>query len=534
MIIVYSGGSTTGTTGGVFLRPTPLISISNSPIRNKEGKFGSTYDITLNGTIIAYEGSPYSGGNWATSSARPDGQSVSDTGRLSSILEKQRAIRQLFARDGLALEVMDVGANEPHIIMYPILQSVSFQEGPYYDTCNYTVNLKADALYNKDNKFEYGSHIVEAPSGGKVSGIDDYSHLIEDYTDSWSLEVDDSISPNPNILRSYRVTRNISATGKSHYTPSGKRAGWEEAKRFIKNVIPFSGAFKDLCPFSTSGLLNLPDIYDGYNHSRTESVDKTAGTYSVTDSWLVTSGTAFETYTLSLSSSISEPFVKVGIDGRIKGLVSTPASGAIYTSGATSGYPIENARLLYNLISNSGNFGSGCIIFQRAANACKKQLNVQPLSISLGVNDLAGEITYNLEFNNRPVNVISGVLYENISINDTYPGDVYAVIPVIGRPTGPVLQYIGGRTEYRREASIEIGLDYTDINYGGFNRAAILLSKPSLNDPVRSYINQLIQIISPTNEPSVRKCYLEPPRETWNPKEGKYSISLSWVYELGY
>jgi hypothetical protein len=120
---------------------------------------------------------------------------------------------------------------------------------------------------------------------------------------------------------------------------------------------------------------------------------------------------------------------------------------------------------------------------------------------------------------------------ESISINDTSPGDVYAAIPVLGRTTGPILQYMDMRTEYKRSASIEIQLDYTDIGYGK-NRANLLMTKPSLNAPIKGELDQVIAEISPANEPGIRKYFIDPPTESWNPRTGSYSLSLSWTYEL--
>ena len=120
---------------------------------------------------------------------------------------------------------------------------------------------------------------------------------------------------------------------------------------------------------------------------------------------------------------------------------------------------------------------------------------------------------------------------ESINVNDTYPGDVFAVIPVIGRATGPVLQYIGGRTEYKRDVNIEMVVDYTDIGYDN-NRESFMLTKPSINEPIRTQLNTLINDLSPATEPGIRKYFLNPPAESWSPKEGRYTLSLNWVYEL--
>jgi hypothetical protein len=227
------------------------------------------------------------------------------------------------------------------------------------------------------------------------------------------------------------------------------------------------------------------------------------------------------------------------VEGTIKGLSDISASGypigkvspASPESIFSSGTPYGNAITKYNEISNTGQFGVTCDIFRRANNSVAVQLNSQPLSVALGTNKYTGEINYTLEFNNRPTNFISGVLNEDIQINDTYPGDVFAVIPVIGRPTGPVLQYIGGRTEYTRDISLDLTLDYTKLPYSS-GRNPMVLKKPSVVQPMSNQISDLINQVSPQGEPGVLKYFLNPPREIWNPKQGTYNLSMSWVYEL--
>ena len=136
-----------------------------------------------------------------------------------------------------------------------------------------------------------------------------------------------------------------------------------------------------------------------------------------------------------------------------------------------------------------------------------------------------------MEFDNRPTNIISNVVSENINVNDTYPGDVFATIPVIGRPTGPILQYIGGRTEYKRDVSVNLIMDHTKVPYGS-GRQSLLLLKPSVNEPTASQLGMLLETLSPANEPGVRKYFIGPPSESWEPKTGSYSLNLSFTYEL--
>jgi hypothetical protein len=243
-----------------------------------------------------------------------------------------------------------------------------------------------------------------------------------------------------------------------------------------------------------------------------------------------------------LSSSITDTVSTVSVNGTIKGLTSAPASGSIFggNDNTPRNTPYQNASLKYYQITNNGAFGPNCHIFRRASNLTNLSLNHQPLSVSIGTNEFTGEITYNIEYNDRPSNLVSGVLSESVSVNDTYPGDVFAVIPVIGRATGPVLQYIGGRTEYQRSVNIDLVMDrkyyqsITNIPNPSVNqiRNFGILSKPSLVEPFRSQINSIISAYSPAQEAGVRKYFLSPPTETWDAKSGSYSLSLNWTYEL--
>ena len=282
------------------------------------------------------------------------------------------------------------------------------------------------------------------------------------------------------------------------------------------------------------GIVDLHHAYQGYNHTRTEQINQSAGSYSVTETFLLASGNAYENYNMSISSDINNPFISVSVDGNVKGLTPISPSGAAFggvdlTVSTSGAYDVAINK--YMAISNSGRFGIGCDLYKRANASVAVQLNSQPNSISLGMNENTGEITYNLSFDNRPTNIVSGVLSENITVNDTYPGDVFAVIPVLGRPTGPVLQYIGGRTEYRRDVQLSLQMDYTKIPYGS-TRNSLLMKKPSVIEPTASQISKLLKELSPEGEQGVRKYFLAAPQESWSPKEGSYNISLSWTYEL--
>lgn len=576
MITIHNNGQ------NCVIRPTPLVSISTNVIRNKAGTLGSTYDITLTGTIIADEGSPYyvdstgggPSGKFKTDYVRPDSEIVAAENRLDAILFKQNLLRELFANNDQLMEIAPV--NSPVISCRPTLVSINFEEGTYFDICRYTINLRANFLMDDGHLITVDGLISSNNDGlagnsrkSEIDLINEFGGLVEDANETWSFEVDEGAGSthlealtfpgqpfetlNP---RTYRITRNVSATGRDGFITSGtppitppgipyRLIPWEQAKGYIRKSIlnddDGNGGFSQYPNFLTlnaeqsvfaNDIVNIVQGYGGYNHIRTENIDKTAGTYSVSDTWLLSSGTAYENYNMSIRSGLDSPLVSVSIDGTIKGLTTIPASGDLYsgTFVTNANKPFDNAKLKYYEISNSGQYGLTSSIYRRANNLVAPTLNSQPKSLALGLNEFTGEITYNLEFDNRRTNFISGVLSESININDTYPGDIFAIIPVLGRQTGPILQYIGSRTEYKRDVGIEFIVDYTDLPYGSGRE--LILSKPSVNEPVRSQLNDLIKQVSPAYEPGIRKYFLNPPTESWDPKSGRYSLNLSWVYEI--
>lgn len=557
-----------------IIRPTPFIQITENILKNKEGNFGITYGIVLTGTLISDHGIPYAL-NPATnqpfdffdSSHEPpefigpyglfDKVPISSRDKpfrqkimkpASAMLSKQRALRALFASDGQRVELTDIfddaGAT---IVCYPRVVSIDFTEGSYVTTCQYTITLEADLLLRENTGDDEDAFVdIEgtfANTGALRKADTTLAQLldssgtffIEDYNEEWNLEADDAQGESVDNPRSYRISHNLSATGKTAYSFDGQihKPAWEQAKNFVISRLSSNpnAAYPNVAGQLGSGTLNLVASYGGFNHIRTEQINVSAGSYSVTENWVLSSGVSLENYSMSTTASNSAPFISVSIDGTIKGLSNIPPSlyGDPQLTAISGAY--ANALRKYNQVSNSGQFGLTSDIYKRANNLVAVQLNSQPTSLTLATNQFTGDITYNVGFDNRPTNIVSGAVSEVIQINDTYPGDVFAVIPVLGRKTGPILQYVGGRTEYRRDISINLIMDYTKVPYGD-DRRSLLLKKPSMVEPTASQIAALLNELSPKNEPGVRKYFVSAPTESWSPKEGSYSFNISFTYEL--
>ena len=133
------------------IRPTPFVQINQSKLKSKEGDFGTTYTITLTGTLLPSHGTPYAinpvtdlpytdfhdqplagvsvddGGTGIgpylqfdnigiSQRAKPPRQKGADSRPASAILSKQRALRGLFARDGQTLIITDIIDDAPATI----------------------------------------------------------------------------------------------------------------------------------------------------------------------------------------------------------------------------------------------------------------------------------------------------------------------------------------------------------------------------------------------------------------------------------
>ena len=171
------------------IRPTPLISITSNVLKNGAGEtYGRTYAITLTGTLLPDEGSPYAldststqGGSFDapthsvmlivlvvtipapthvghtvfdsnrshTGIKRPPQQIVPMEDSATAIMSKQRALRALFAQDGQRVEITDIREDLPAIICYPRVTNISFSEGTYVLRSDFNITLKLIFYYTQ-------------------------------------------------------------------------------------------------------------------------------------------------------------------------------------------------------------------------------------------------------------------------------------------------------------------------------------------------------------------------------------------------
>lgn len=480
---------TTMTYGAYSFRPVPLMTLSNELQKPADqGEIiGEAYSISLRGTLIIPSGS----------------------GSIVQIRQKQDELLTAFSGDGRLFELKC--GSTTLLQAYPRIRSVSFDEGIWVFQSPYTIELEFDEL---------------APGSG-TSFLQDASEdwsveFGEQSKWAWTLPAGSGADTNPYRLR---ITHSLSATGKSRYNAAGLQVkAWQHARNY---VIPRLGINTGY--ISNSGVFNMnAGSFSAYDHVRSIQSNEKAGTYSVTESWLVQEtglggvpGNAIEDFTISLRQTTDSDLTFVGIEGTIQG-VESRTYGVNPGDFTISETKYASASGTWNTVKNRL-LGRSNLLLDTVATT--RDLNIIPLSTSVGHNPNTGSISYSYEYNDRPANCVVGAKSETITITDTYPTDVFARLTVLGRAAGPVLQDLSTQTESTRSLSIEVVMAPATGCPTAGNVAAFMAQKPT------AAVNVLISAIEADLSGNYSQFFKTEDQESWSPKDGRYSRNIGWLYQ---
>ena len=171
---------------------------------------------------------------------------------------------------------------------------------------------------------------------------------------------------------------------------------------------------------------------------------------------------------------------------------------------------------------------------------CKERvLNPNPISTTEGLDPRKGTISYSMEFSNK-LSLITGVITENISINDTGPTDVIGEAFIIGRRLGPILQSLNAKTSTRKDISIEItvlppssinGMMMTSQQCPLYTGGSIYHQIQTIVEGFKPFGARQEAFGSLTRNAIPGQVYVSQDNQNWNPAEGRYSRNVSWVYQ---
>lgn len=385
------------------IEPGPIVRLEKEIQVGGDGtKLGVLYNGTITGTLVAFKGSPQggslSGSDWGgpfnrfwQSSGYANEESVAAETRLKSIENKQEALRALFATDGLWLEWQARDGSAP-LKCQPRIKRIVFDEGVWYDRCDYSIEIEADYLYLN------GNPEVDTPY---------HNELISSANESWQIE-------DGEVAKTFRLTHTANAVGKRKFDNTGAQIGfpWQTAQEFIKNRLELGfDAFSSFSPINgqsivASSVLNTGSALDlssfnAYDFVRSETIDELAGSYSVNETWtLAVPSSGTDVYTVNVRKFSTEPntTTTVGIQGTIKGF---------YTNLNDYDARIANAEYVWSQLQG------GDLFTRVSAYAPGVILNNQALVGTIDHNPLEGTITYNYEFSDR---ISNGDAFEEYTI----------------------------------------------------------------------------------------------------------------------
>lgn len=483
---------------GYSFNPVPLIStLSKNYIRNGAGEIiGSIFSMQLEGTLLTTSGE----------------------GSYQTIDSLQDELRTALNGD-CGLFTIDCDGS-PLLTAYPRILDIQFSKtsNNWVFTTDYTISLEFD----------------DQPAGsGEDSGI--MPPYVQSVNEDWQIEFLDTSNRYDwnlaggvdNVPYQLRLTHNVSAVGKRHCDANGlEKSAWEQARDWVlpklgydSSVVTASGVF-NLCP---------DDNWTPYNHFRTNQINKTDGSYSVTETWLVinenTTGianNAVEDFTITVNSAADDPLTNISVQGTIQGLESR-----LYNSSQENctGFNISETKYAsasgyWNIIQSR--------LYDRVNFLAPSGININstPLNTSIGYNPSRGTINYTYNYNNRPSLCITGSKFESFSINDTNQSDVFASIAVPGRTAGPVLQNINTKTAARKELIVEIVMNPAT----GCLNSASAVAQYLLQSP-KSQVDDIVSAFETNLENNYAQVFKDNDTENWNATNGRYTRNVGWTYQ---
>lgn len=352
--------------GGHAIIPGPQVNIVKANQTTPDGHWlSATTQIRLTGTLVV-EMDGY------TSTPKP----IED--KLATVLAKQTAFRNLFVPNGQVFEVQGF-AGQPPVKMNVIVDSIDFGEGPWTDRSDYTVTMHGESL------------------GGEE--VEDDTHC-ESASESWSFDDGD-------VIKTKKVVHNLSAKGKMFFNADGTltKQPWEYARDFVRDNAGFNTTNP---PWSThTGLdlaedsLSAPLSTNAWNHVVVENIDELDGTYSVTETWILSENSYTENYTVSVKRTADDPFssTNVSIQGSIQGLYATQNDFDARLVNAKAGWAAIQPLLYSRAV---------------AASPITVTIGNRPIASSSDTLVNEGSITYSFEFSDRK---LTGDTYETWTVS---------------------------------------------------------------------------------------------------------------------
>jgi hypothetical protein len=514
-------------------------------------------------------------------------ESVSDAvhnDRLGIILAKQEALRTLFTGN-----IINAGDNNfqsalgnPYsrgpvkLLLEPLnggaafeflcnVENVSFEQGIWYDKCAYTIDLTCS---------NWSNNLSEISAGFGTE--DQWKYHIKDLQESWDiqeaentfyfgvLKADGQTDSNEDgfMQKVWDITHTVSAVGKRTFADASNNFTVVEAYQNASGIIYDSdygllasnkltslGGNEYTLPSGfdmglIGSVVGTTSLVDGDRDNEyalglksfVEQRDITAGSVNVTESFIFAPRNtlvvgATETMSLTEEDNKNTGLKTYSLQGSVKGIntkdyKSNVGNAWVNASGYYAGYVEPFLLSRVSLLSDNAATG----VFVDSSN-----INPTFLTKSVGKNPNTNEINYSVSYDTRRQNMTSALL-ESVSVQEGLQGNNYAEIPIIGRRSGPIIQYLNSDTSRTRSLSINLTVarpSNSGATIADKARHVLLTSNPSnANSVYSSEITGIIDGVNPDNTGEAPNGAVnDPPTENWNPDTGVYSYSILWKWE---
>ena len=521
-IVIGGSSAIPGSNTGGVVGPMPRYSISRENLSTGDGTFmGTKFTINVTGTAVIQ--------------SVDDGQDITIKGQRQSRvmgegLTLMQVLREEFPNQGTGkLEISPYGGlsnimvfNDAKLLNVDLPEQN--EESAGVQTLEYSFTFEA---YEEDsNNTNTGTTGRPVKPSYKLSSVDESWELSE--ADGFFYDFDIPTDENNTLRKTYTLSHTVSATGLKKYERPGVIATDGEAFRqavlwvktrlvsdprveIIEDLMGDETFFKSKflpiemnMPGKTDDLgFNLKEgtpPYKGYNHTRSVSSDQNVGSYTVTDTWVISQENFESTHSLEFNfeGGASAEGSTVTATATFQGLSTTTSENTKTDkyAGALKAFAIVKP-LIPTLAEKAYKDSQGQFALRTDINS----------SESVGHNKVSGTVTYSVSFNDYELPKIANAVSENVTIsynNDRGEQKLIAILQVIGRAGGPIVQDIQ-TTQIR---SRTIAVDAVMKRGSG---------KPDGESAISSY--------RPTTT-----SYLTSSTESWNPNTRAYNKSETWEF----
>lgn len=577
-VSVHYCSQTTTPSSSNRIVPGPKISIEPEFYYANDNIIGYTYNITLNGFADALR---------LDQSIRPEG--TPDYG-VDQVIGHIDDIRSLFNFNGGDLHVMQ-GSDTVLVARGATIKSMNFNESnnKWVNYAPYTIDIEfnevdfvgcsgntvipcSGTIFH--NPIQTGTNIVNN------NIIDMRYYKVKEFKDQWTFTVDDEIYDSFGSLSNnqFKISYNLSATGKNYYVNGNVLPAWLQAKNFVQNKLQkqIKGLIGGILTIndenacdSTLTLSQLHQIntskengalsgfvtpvdsinsakYQIYNEIIKCDTSESDGTFSITYDAILkkydTSITprenaALHTFTKNITyNDDTENATSVSVQGTVQGLIhggfiyidfndfELPDNGTFISKKEGAETKYYNAYNAY--LSKIGDSSDLSDDFKQLIGLDSTSLLIEgasrpirPLTFSLDHNYHDGSISYNASYDQKTA-VQSSRGYSNITITRRDPVELVQEFMVPGRSRGPIIQKLN--TKSSRIISINIegaskdNIDCCSSKFAGFD---VCSATPILN------IASLDSILDKNNP----EWILTKEDYNTNKIDGSFSINLEYL-----